>query len=358
MGSMRELRRAAMDSIGKPLLFHGQAGFGLVLTKVFERVVRGEVGEEAIAAVMGNRAGTLAELIAGQKPSAGPQLIPTGSKGGAVALLQLRGVATHSIDYPPYAFSTMLLERDMRALAADDKVETIAMIVDSPGGQVTGTPEAGDAIYAAAKKKKVVAIVNPLCASAAYWLASQASEIIAVKSADVGSIGVYMVHTDCSKFNEQQGTKYTYIFAGKHKVEGNSDEPLSDEAKAYYQSETDSIYRDFIKAVARGRNVSVEKVEADFGQGRCMMAPVAKRQGLIDHVATLDGAMAYAGASQAVPARMRGQAEVEARALKLAALRVSKPVDAVTARRAKLDTFKGDEVAARRARLLQLLRSE
>lgn len=334
--SFRDFRRALQASIGKPLLFHGQSGYGLVLTKLFGRVIRGEIGDEAIAATMANRADTLASLVAGQMPSAGPQLVPTGKDGGAVALVQLRGVATYNIDYPPYAFSTMKLEQDVRSLANDPTIETIALIVDSPGGMVTGTPEAGDAIYAAAKRKKVVAIVNPLCASAAYWLASQAHEIISVKSGDCGSLGVYMVHTDCSERNAQAGVKFTYVFAGKHKIEGNSDSPLSEDAREYYQSETDAIYRDFVKAVARGRNVSVAKVEADFGQGRCMMAPVAKRQGLIDHVATLDGALAFVGAAQAVPARRRNQAEIEARALKLAALRASRPVDPVTERARRL----------------------
>ena len=134
-----------------------------------------------------------------------PQIIPGPRGGKATALVYARGTAMYDFEFQPYVFSTALLAQRVNALANDPAVGMIVLDVDSPGGVVTGTPEAADAIYAAAKRKKVVALVNPLCASAGYWLASQASEIIAVPSADIGSIGVYQLHWDDSQFWADRG---------------------------------------------------------------------------------------------------------------------------------------------------------
>lgn len=315
MGKMRQFRREIKGCVGKPLLFHARDGYGAVLYGLFERVGRGDRVHDADIHEM--MADSRAEHDDDGEPrriaiSAGPQLIPGGPGAKATALVPVRGVAMYDLDYPPYCFSTLLLAQTVTQLANDPEIGMIVLDIDSPGGMVTGTAEAGDAIFAARKRKKVMALVNPLAASAAYWLASQATEIIAIKSADIGSIGVFMVHTDCSKFNEMQGMKVTYIFAGEHKVEGNPDEPLADDARAYYQSEVDTIYQQFLKAVARGRGVSVTEVFDNYGKGRCMMAPAAKDAGLIDDFMTIGDAMSRWGVSM-MPAqqdaRRRGEDE-------------------------------------------------
>jgi hypothetical protein len=66
-----------------------------------------------------------------------------------------------------------------------------------------------------------------MAASAAYWIAAQADELVVTPSGFVGSIGTYAIHEDWSKFNEDFGVLPTYISAGKYKTEGNPDEPLS-----------------------------------------------------------------------------------------------------------------------------------
>jgi signal peptide peptidase SppA len=213
---------------------------------------------------------------------------------------------------PPYCFSTLLLAQTMNALANDPSVGTIVLDIDSPGGQVTGTAEAADSVFAATKRKKVIGLINPLCASAAYYIGAQCSELISIKSGDVGSVGVFMSHVDCSKMNADMGMKITYIYAGEHKVEGNSDEPLSDSAKAYYQSEVDVIYQDFLKAVARGRKTTVSDVFKNFGGGRCMTATAALKAGLIDQiVSSPDAALRLAASPPAMRAARLARLKTE-----------------------------------------------
>ena len=222
-----------------------------------------------------------------------PQIIPGPRGGKATAIIYARGTAMYDFEFQPYVFSTALLAQRVNALANDPAVGMIVLDIDSPGGVVTGTPEAADAIYAAAKRKKVVALVNPLCASAGYWLASQASEIIAVPSADIGSIGVYQLHWDDSQFWADRGMKPEFIEApeGGHKTEGSWFFPMSDESREYFQAEVNKIYRQFTSAVARGRGVERSLVEESFGMGRTFMAADAKKAGLIDVVATVEVAL-------------------------------------------------------------------
>jgi ClpP class serine protease len=117
--------------------------------------------------------------------------------------------------------------------------------------------------------------------------------VIAASDADIGSIGVFMAHTDCSKFNEMNGVKVTYLYAGEHKVEGNQDEPLSPDAAAYYTGQCEAIYSAFKAAVARGRGVTPGYVEANMGAGRCMSGSAALKVKMIDKVATFETALEF-----------------------------------------------------------------
>ena len=318
MGKMRQFKRAIRGCIGKPLLFDMRAGYGAAVGAVLERVARGErVRDAEIHEIMGDsRAADIDDADEPRRTHVSSDFtVPGGPDGKDIAFISMRGIALYGeeYEYQPICFSTAILAQTVTRYANDPKVGMIILDVDSPGGMVTGTAEAADAIYAAAKRKKVMAFVRPLAASAGYWLVSQATEIIAIKSGDVGSIGCFMAHTDCSKFNEMQGMAVTYIYAGEYKIEGNPDQPLSNEARAYYQSEVDVIYKDFLKAVARGRGKSVDDVFENFGKGRCMMAPMAKKVGMIDDFMTIDAALSRWGVST-MPAHRgrRGEADAEA----------------------------------------------
>ena len=169
---------------------------------------------------------------------------------------------------------------------ADDEVERIVMLVDSPGGSVFGLPELFAKIRGA--DKKVIAMVDALAASAAYHLAAAADEIVATPSALVGSIGVYTMHTDVSKREAEEGITRTFISAGDYKTEGNAYEPLTEEAEAAIQSQIDEFYSVFVRDVAAGRGVNEATVRSGFGRGRVITASAALEEGMIDRIATYE----------------------------------------------------------------------
>jgi signal peptide peptidase SppA len=174
-------------------------------------------------------------------------------------------------------------------LVADSSVSAIIWDVDSPGGSVAGVPESADKLYAMRGQKKTVAVSNTLMASAAYWLASAADEIVAAPSSLTGSIGVYMVHEDHSRANAVAGVGVTYVSAGKKKVDGNSDSPLSPSALTSLQEMVDDYYGQFVAAVARNRRASQVAVKSGFGEGDTLTAERAVGARLADRVDTLEG---------------------------------------------------------------------
>lgn len=176
------------------------------------------------------------------------------------------------------------------AALADSQVQGIVLDTDSYGGEVHGCFELSDHIYANRGKKPVVAVVNANCYSAAYATASAADRIIVTPSGGAGSIGVVTMHVDYSKALAENGIKVSFIFAGKHKVDGNPYEPLPDDVRADIQARIDATYEKFVATVARNRGLDVKKVRGT--EARTFNAEDAKALGLIDSVAAPKAAFA------------------------------------------------------------------
>ncbi len=184
--------------------------------------------------------------------------------------------------------STERLGREFDALVADGSVDAIVLDVDSPGGNYSGTPELASKILAARGSKPIVAVANSQAASAAYWIASAADELVVTPSGDVGSIGVIALHADESGLNEKLGISYEYITYGRHKAEGNPDNPLDTEAREHIQQQVDVAGKQFDTAVATQRGTTAKIVHDTFGQGRTFAAKEAVAKGMADRIGTLE----------------------------------------------------------------------
>lgn len=212
-----------------------------------------------------------------------------------VAVIPVYGTIVHragSFEAFSGGTSAEMLGKYIRRAVQDETVKAIVLDVASPGGTVTGVPELAAEIMAARKVKPVIASANGLAASAAYWLASQASEFVVTPSGQVGSIGVYLLTEDISEHLAKEGVRINAISAGDHKLEGAPWEPMSDETRAFLQGQVDETYADFIKAVAAGRKVTQATVKEKFGQGRVYKADEALKRGMIDRIETFDETIA------------------------------------------------------------------
>lgn len=225
--------------------------------------------------------------VARPAPSAIQAELPMAASGDGIAVVPVMGVLTRRGD----AFTDMLgwasydgLATQLDALSRDKGVGRIVLRVDSPGGTVFGVESAAQAVTDAAKRKPVIAVADGLMASAAYWVASGASQIVATPGSEVGSIGVIAVHFDESGALAQAGVVATEITMGAHKGEGSPYRPLSDDDRASLQARVEAQYQLFTARVARGRGVNVETVRTGFGEGRVLPAGAALKDGLIDAV--------------------------------------------------------------------------
>jgi signal peptide peptidase SppA len=184
--------------------------------------------------------------------------------------------------------STQRLQDELQAALNDPTVHSIVLSIDSPGGEVDGTQALATDVFNARDQKPIVALIDGMGASAAYWIASAASRVyVTGDTAVVGSIGVVMGHTDVSKAQEMRGVRTTEITAGKYKRIASSYAPLTPEGRQSLQDVVDHIYSVFVDDVARNRNVSVDAVLKDMADGRLFLGEQAISAGLVDGMSTL-----------------------------------------------------------------------
>lgn len=219
-----------------------------------------------------------------------PKVFDVGEGVGSIGVMNVSGVLLSEGEgwYRDFGYlGYNILSEDLRALMEDSRVKTIVMKISSPGGSAIGASEMATEIFNARATKRIVAVASPYAFSAAYEIASQASELWMMGSGMVGSVGAYMQHLDWSEYLKDIGISSEFIFAGEKKVDGNEFEPLSERARGDLQREVDFYYDLFVNDVARGRGVSVEHVTENFGRGGRMLSTDAVRVGAVDGVATL-----------------------------------------------------------------------
>lgn len=227
-----------------------------------------------------------------------------------VAHLQLRGPMMPRV---PWIFTALGIEatsteglRDAIAIAdADESVHGIVLHVDSPGGTVSGTPELADAIASA--QTPIVAHAQGIMASAAYWVASQASRVTASTSALAGSIGAFAVVADTSRLFAEAGIKVHVLRSGEHKGAGVAGDDVTAAQLAQMQATVDTAADMFIDAIAQARDVPGL---AELADGRVFFAADAAEHQLIDGVEDAETA-----ALAATPQGEQGMNEEQIKAL-------------------------------------------
>lgn len=239
---------------------------------------------------------------------------------GAIAVVPLRGIIANRLNLTPNTsggggMSAEGFSATMEAAIRDDGVKAVVMDVDSVGGTVAGVEEAAAVVMSLRGSKPIVAQVNATCASAAYWIASAADEIVVTPTGRVGSIGVRTAHDDMTAALEKQGIARTHLAAGKFKGEGLLG-PLGDETREYMQREIEGYYRMFTDRVALGRGVTGDQVRSGFGEGRMVSAQQAVREGMADRVGVMSETLTRFGAGSSAPSAGGSRARRE-RALAL-----------------------------------------
>lgn len=205
-----------------------------------------------------------------------------GGFGDKIAVVDLEGVI----------LSPETMVRELKQFADDDSVKAIIIHVNSPGGGVAASEE----IYREVKrirdekKKRIVASVETVGASGAYYIASATSKIYADEGSIVGSIGVISEWVNYEDLLKWAKLRQVTMKAGEFKDTGNPARPMTPAEQAYLQSLIDNMHTQFISAVADGRHMKADDVRT-IANGKVWTGQQALTMKMIDQVSDFEGAV-------------------------------------------------------------------
>lgn len=236
-----------------------------------------------------NLASGIAQVLAGRSGGASS----ANTSGSKVAVIPIQGTVQKRGGY--CSLGTKDLVAQLNAANRDPEISAIVLDIDSPGGQVDGTEELAQAV--ALSGKPVVAYIDGLGASAAYWIASQASSIFinSASTAYAGSLGVLCMNVYQGAFLEKQGYKVEILRSTRavDKARQNSVEEMTPEVRAAVQADLDQVGETFIGAIEKGRAGKLSTKE-DVFTGKVYRGAEAKKHGLVDAIGSLQDAVNHA----------------------------------------------------------------
>ncbi|MBS1101823.1 signal peptide peptidase SppA [Gluconobacter sp. Dm-62] len=175
-----------------------------------------------------------------------------------------------------------------QAQSAPD-VTGLLLVVDSPGGGVTGGERLHEAVKRFASVKPVAVSMGDMGASAAYMLSVPAQHIVALPSTLTGSIGVILQRPDVSVGLGRLGIGIAAITSGAMKDQTDLTSTLTPEGRQMLQGLVNDLFGQFVSMVAEGRHLSEEKVRS-LADGRAYTGRQAIALGLVDELGDEDAA--------------------------------------------------------------------
>jgi signal peptide peptidase SppA len=236
-----------------------------------------------------NLVASIAQVLAGPRGGANSANI----SGSKVAVIPIQGTVQKRGGY--CSLGTKDLIAQLNAANRDPEISAVVLDIDSPGGQVDGTEELAQAV--AQSGKPIVAYIDGLGASAAYWIASQASSIFinSASTAYAGSLGVLCMNVYQGAFLEKNGYKVEILRSTRavDKARMNSVEEMTPEVRAAVQADLDQVGETFIESVQKGRAGKLS-IKEDVFTGKVYRGADAKKHGLVDSIGSLQDAVNHA----------------------------------------------------------------
>jgi protease IV len=189
------------------------------------------------------------------------------------------------IDVSGVILSAESVDNQLRKFGDDSSVKAILLHINSPGGGAAASQEIYHEVLRVRQEnhKKVIASIESVGASGAYYIASACDKIYANDASVVGSIGVIMEWTNYGDLLRWAKLKNVVIHAGELKDAGDPSRDLTPKEEAYFQSLVDNMYGQFVHDVATGRHTADEKIKP-LATGQVWTGQQSLPLGLIDKV--------------------------------------------------------------------------
>lgn len=182
------------------------------------------------------------------------------------------------------------------------QIKGILVRVDSPGGAVAPSQEIHDAVIEARKKKKVVISMGTVAASGGYYIACAGDKIYANPGTVTGSIGVITQLTNLTELADLAHLDMITVKSGKYKDTGNPFRAFEEDDRQFFEQMILNIYEQFIRDVAEGRKMDLDKVRA-LADGRVYTGEQAKELGLVDELGSMQAAARWLGEDVGITGR-------------------------------------------------------
>lgn len=200
-----------------------------------------------------------------------------------VAHAQIKGVLSNKVSLfdKLFGYAPTLTYQEIIDMAdqvdSDPRVKELVIHADSPGGYSMGADDASIAISLI--NKPVTTMIEGQLASAAYYVTAGSDKIIATSEQNqIGSIGtVVTIPIDVEA-----------VRISSSDAPNKAPDVTTIEGKAVIQKQLDEIQSLFVRRVAEGRGVSIQKVQSDYGQGGVFLARQALAAGMIDEIYTIE----------------------------------------------------------------------
>lgn len=244
-----------------------------------------------------SRAGQDAKVV--QWMSYAHRALAPSTKGPGIALIHGSGMVVRGPgEYNPLNGNRVLGADEVadafRAAVADKDIKAIVFRVDSPGGSVVGSETVRQEILKAKQAgKPVIVSMGNLAGSGGYYIAMDATKIVADPASITGSIGVLSAKFVPTPLLNKWGITFDEVHTGKHATLWDPMRPYSAEEWALVNRWLDRVYDDFTSKVADGRHLPKDKV-LELAKGRIWTGEEAKTIGLVDELGGLPTAMILA----------------------------------------------------------------
>jgi protease-4 len=203
---------------------------------------------------------------------------------GKVGVVEIQGIITESKD----------IIRLIKRFRENDDIKAIVIRIDSPGGVIGPSQEIYREIRKTTQVKKIIASMGSIAASGGYYIAAATNGIVANPGTITGSIGVIMAYTNFRKVLDKIGMVPVVIKSGPFKDMGSPTKDMSKQEKEVLQAFVDQAHRQFVTAIAEGRNMNIDRVKS-LADGRIYTGEEAVKQGLVDRLGNFEDAIEWAG---------------------------------------------------------------
>ncbi|WMN07114.1 signal peptide peptidase SppA [Marivirga arenosa] len=190
-----------------------------------------------------------------------------------------------------------VIAKEIRKARLDDKIKAIVLRINSPGGSALASDVMWREVKLAKEVKPIIASMSSVAASGGYYMAMACDTIVAQPNTITGSIGIFSIIPDLSKFMDSKlGITFDRVSTGEYSDLYTVSRSLNDAEKQIIQNMVEEGYEDFTSKAAEGRNMDIDDLLA-VASGRVWSGIEAKDKGLVDVLGGFDEAVNIAAQS-------------------------------------------------------------